>query len=143
MRRPPYSPKEGVFSRGAGVQVIWVGILIGALALGLGAWYYFAGRAEWQTMVFTFLAFAQVFQALASRSSKDSFFKMGLSGNPLLAGMSLLVVALQLFVIYVPSVSSFFNVVPLAGFDLLIAMGTGALVFFAMELEKVLLRRKK
>ncbi len=142
MKRPPYSPKEGVFSRGAGVQVIWVGMLIGALALGLGSWYYFTGREEWQTMVFTFLAFAQVFQALASRSSKDSFFKMGLSGNLLLAGMSLLVVILQLLVIYIPPVSVFFNVKPLAGVDLLIAIGTGALVFAAMEVEKMLGKRK-
>jgi Ca2+-transporting ATPase len=96
-------------------------------------------------MVFTFLAFAQVFQALASRSSKDLFWKMGFSGNPLLTGMSLLVLALQLFVLYVPSVSSFFNVKPLSAVDLFIAIGTGALVFVAMEIEKLirkLLRNK-
>ena len=141
MNRPPYSPKEGVFSRGAGVQVIWVGVLIGALALALGAWYYFNGRDEWQTMVFSFLAFAQVFQALASRSQQDSFFKRGLSGNPLLAGMALLVTGLQLLVIYVPALSSFFNVVPLRGTDLLIAIGSGAVVFVAMEIEKAVRRR--
>jgi Ca2+-transporting ATPase len=137
MRRPPYSPREGIFSRGAGTQVAWVGALIGALALALGAWYYFTGRAEWQTMVFSFLAFAQVFQALASRSSKDSFFKIGLAGNPLLAGMALLVLALQLLVIYLPALRSFFEVQPLRGLDLLIALAAGALVFLAMEIEKI------
>lgn len=142
MTRPPYSPKEGVFSRGAGAQVIWVGVLIGALALGLGSWYYFTGREEWQTMVFTFLAFAQVFQALASRSSKDSFFKMGLSGNPLLAMMSALVIALQLLVIYVPPLSLFFDVRPLSVPDLFIAIATGALVFVAMEVEKAVKRAR-
>jgi Ca2+-transporting ATPase len=136
MKRPPYSPREGVFSRGAGFQVIWVGALIGLLALGLGSWYYFSGREQWQTMVFSFLAFAQVFQALASRSSNDSFFKIGLRGNPLLAGMSLLVLMLQLLVIYVPALSAFFNVKPLSGMDLLIALGTAALVFLAIEGEK-------
>ncbi len=141
MNRPPYSPKEGVFSRGAGAQVIWVGALIGALALALGAWYYFSGREEWQTMVFSFLAFAQVFQSLASRSQQDSFFKRGLSGNPLLAGMALLVTVLQLLVIYVPALSSFFNVVPLRGVDLLIAIGSGAVVFVAMEIDKAVRRR--
>ena len=141
MKRPPYSPKEGVFSRGAGVQVIWVGSLIGALALGLGSWYYFTGREQWQTMVFTFLAFAQVFQALASRSARDSIFKMGLFGNKLLAGMALTVLVLQLIVIYVPFMSSFFGVVPLSGMDLLIAIGTGALVLVAMEGEKLIKRK--
>ena len=137
MKRPPYSPREGVFSRGAGVQVIWVGALIGGLALGLGAWYYFTGRDEWQTMVFTFLAFAQVFQAWAARSSKDPFFKLGYAENPLLMGMSLLVFVLQLLVIYVPALSSFFSVKPLAALDLLIAVGAAAVVFLAMEVEKL------
>ena len=92
-------------------------------------------------MVFTFLAFAQVFQALASRSARDSIFKMGVAGNKLLAWMAFAVVALQMIVIYVPFMSSFFGVVPLSPIDLLIAIGTGALVLVVMELEK-LLRRK-
>lgn len=92
-------------------------------------------------MVFSFLAFAQVFQSLASRSQQDSFFKRGLSGNPLLAGMALLVTVLQLLVIYVPALSSFFNVVPLRGVDLLIAIGSGAVVFVAMEIDKAVRRR--
>jgi len=137
MKRPPYSPKEDVFSRGGWWQVSWIGILIGALALGLGSYYFFNGRAEWQTMLFSFLAFAQVFQALASRSSNDSLFKLGVFSNPLLAVLALVVVGLQLAVLYIPFMSSFFNVVPLSAVDLLIALGTGAVVFVAMELEKV------
>ena len=138
MNRPPYSPKEGVFSRGAGVQVIWVGVLIGALALGLGSWYYFTGREEWQTMVFTFLAFVQVFQAWASRSSRESAFAMGMASNPLLFWMMLLVTALQLAVIYIPPVAEFFSVKPLGVIDLLIAIGSGFIVMIVMEIEKKL-----
>ena len=136
MKRAPYSPKEGVFSRGAGTQTMWVGALIGALALGLGSWYFFTGRPEWQTMIFTSLAFMQVFQALASRSNKESLFKMGLLSNPLLAGMAALVVVLQLMVLYVPFLSQFFEVIPLSGCDLSIAAATGVLVLVVMELEK-------
>ena len=44
MKRAPYSPKEGVFSRGGLLQVTWVGGLIGTLALALGAFYFFTGR---------------------------------------------------------------------------------------------------
>lgn len=136
MNRPPYSPKEGVFSRGAGVQVIWVGALIGALALALGAWYYFAGREEWQTMVFMFLAFAQVFQAWASRSGRESAFSMSAASNPLLLWMMALVLALQLAVIYISPAAEFFSVTPLGAADLLIAVGAGLMVFVAMEAEK-------
>jgi Ca2+-transporting ATPase len=136
MKRPPFSPKEGVFSRGAGFQTIWVGAMIGALALGLGSWYFFTGRAEWQTMVFTSLAFMQVFQALASRSNKDSLLKIGLFSNPLLAGMALLVVALQMMVIYNPALAHFFDVVPLKWHDLSLTIASGLVVFVVMELEK-------
>ncbi len=141
MKRPPYSPKEGVFSRGAGAQVIWVGALIGALALGLGSWYYFTGREQWQTMVFTFLAFAQVFQAWASRSATDSFFKLRIMSNPLLAGMSALVVGLQLTVLYVPFLADFFSVKALSLCDLSIAIAGGIVVFVVMEVEKWLKRK--
>ncbi|MFN8435744.1 MAG: cation-translocating P-type ATPase [Anaerolineales bacterium] len=136
MKRKPYSPTEGVFSRGAGAQTIWVGILIGALALGLGSWYYFTDRPEWQTMIFTSLAFMQIFQALASRSDKDSLFKIGLMSNPVLAGMAFLVFALQMAVIYVPALANFFEVIPLRWHDLSIAAGTGLLVFLVMEISK-------
>ncbi len=143
MRRPPYSPKEGVFSRGAGVQVAWVGALIGGLALGLGSYYYFTGREQWQTMVFTFLAFAQIWQALASRSSQESLFKLGLLSNRLLAGMAVLVFVLQLAVLYVPFLSGFFQVQALSLVDFLIALGAGALVFAAMEVEKAVRRGRR
>lgn len=136
MKRAPFSPKEGIFSRGAGTQTIWIGALIGILALSLGSWYFFTGRPEWQTMIFTSLAFMQVFQALASRSNKESLFKMGLFSNPLLAGMAVLVVVLQLMVLYVPFLSQFFEVIPLSGCDLSIAAATGVIVFVVMEVEK-------
>lgn len=141
MKRAPFSPQEGVFSRGAGKQTIWVGLLIGFLALGLGSWYFFNNRPEWQTMIFTSLAFMQVFQALASRSSKELLFKVGLLSNPLLASMASLVIFLQLALIYIPVLSRFFNVVPLSGLDLLVAVGSGILVFLVMEIEKVILNK--
>ncbi|GAB4542668.1 MAG: cation-translocating P-type ATPase [Anaerolineales bacterium] len=141
MKRKPYSPAEGVFSRGAGAQTVWVGALIGALALGLGAWYYFEQRAEWQTMIFTSLALMQVFQALASRSEKESLFQMGVMSNPLLAGMAALVTALQLSTLYIPALAKFFNVVPLSGCDLSIAAASGVIVFAAIEFEKKLKKK--
>ncbi|MBI3167161.1 MAG: cation-translocating P-type ATPase [Chloroflexi bacterium] len=138
MQRKPYSPTEGVFSRGAAAQTIWVGVLIGALALGLGSWYYFTTRPEWQTMIFTSLAFMQIFQGLASRSDKESLFKLGVMSNPVLAGMALLVFALQMAVIYIPALANFFEVVPLSLCDLSIAAATGVIVFTAMEVGKKL-----
>src|SRR3972149_3892670 len=110
--------------------------MIGALALGIGSWYFFTDRPVWQTMIFTSLAFMQVFHALAARSAKESLFKMGLLSNPWLAGMVLLVVVLQLAVLYVPTLSKFFEVISLSGCDLSIAAAAGVIVFTVMELGK-------
>lgn len=137
MQRPPYAPEEGIFSRGAGMQTVWVGILIGAFGLGIGAWYYFGGRPEWQTMIFSSLAFAQVGQALSSRSSRESLFAMGLGSNPLLLGMAVLVILLQLAVIYILPVTEFFSLTPLRLPDLLIALGTGVFVLIILEIAKL------
>jgi len=136
MKRKPYSPTEGMFSRGAGTQTIWIGLMIGTLSLGIGSWYFFTGRPEWQTMIFTSLAFMQVFHALAARSAKESLFKMGLLSNPWLAGMVLLVAVLQLAALYVPTLGKFFEVIPLSGCDLSIAAAAGVIVFAVLEFGK-------
>jgi Ca2+-transporting ATPase len=94
-------------------------------------------------MIFTTLAFLQVGQALASRSSRESLFTQGLRTNPLLLGLAVLTIALQLLVIYVPFLDQFFDVVPLSGPDLLMAAVLGTVVFWAIEIEKWLLRRSE
>ncbi len=88
-------------------------------------------------MIFSSLAFAQAGQALASRSSRESLWALGLLSNPLLLGMVALVTLLQLAVIYLPPVASFFSVTPLNPPDLLVALGAGILVLVALELAKL------
>jgi Ca2+-transporting ATPase len=136
MRRPPYSPQEGIFSRGAAFQTAWIGLLIGLLCLGVGAWYFFAGDQSWQTVIFASLTFAQIGQALAVRSGRDSLFRAGLRSNPLLLGMVLLVSALQLLVIYLEPFQVFFATTPLMPSDLLISVMIGLVVFVVIETEK-------
>lgn len=142
MRRPPYAPSENIFSRGAGTHVAWVGVLIGAIALGVGAWYFYTGRETWQTMIFTTLAFSQIWQALAARSTHDSFFIRPFA-NPLLLQMAGLVFLLQLTVIYLPFLQEFFQTVPLTVADFLISLALSSLVFIGIEFEKWLTRRRR
>ncbi len=142
MRRPPVSPKAGIFSGGLGTHAAWVGLLVGAVTLGVGLAYAIAGRPEWQTMMFTTLAFLQVFQAFATRSIRESIFSLGLGGNRLLLMMALVVVTLQLVVVYEPILAGFFRVIPLTGTDLLIAVGLGSLSLIAIEIEKVFIRSR-
>jgi Ca2+-transporting ATPase len=144
MKQPPRDPEEGLFSGGLGRHVVWVGVLIGALALGVGALYRQAGAdvSTWRTMIFSALAFMQVGQALASRSARESLASLGLRSNPVLLGTAVLVVLLQLLVIYLPALDRFFEVTPLAPAELLLAAGLGLLVTAAIEAEKWWYRRR-
>lgn len=140
MKRKPYHPGEGVFSRGGGFITLFAGILIGIIALGIGSWYFFTGKEQWRTMIFTSLAFMQIFQILASRSARDSVFAIGILSNPLLIIMILLVTALQCIVIYTPVIRDFFSVMPLRLQDIGIAVLSGLIVFMAIEIVKKLMR---
>lgn len=141
MHRPPHDPRAGLFGDGAGWQVLWVGTLIGLLALGAGFGYYRAGAPEWQTMIFLTLGFAQVFQALATRSNSESTFAIGLAGNRVMAAMIVLVTGLQLAAVYLPWLHGpFLRLVPPSGLDLAVSIALGSVVLLAIELEKLLLR---
>ena len=137
MRRPPYSPQAGVFSEGGGRHVLWVGLAIGAVALGLGYAYWLADPdGNWRSMIFTTLAFAQVAQALAARSSQDSLFTLGLRSNLAATLIVVLTLGLQLMVVYVPFFQGFFGTKPLSAVDLGVSVLLSSLVFLGIELEK-------
>lgn len=141
MHRPPISPKAGIFSDGMGRHVIWVGLFIGALALGVGYLYWQQALPQWQMMIFNTLAFAQVGQALASRSNHDPLWRIGfLSNGPLLLMLVVVVIA-QVTVLLMPSLEQFFYTETLRTIDWVISIGLGLLVYLALEAEKVLLRR--
>src|SRR5262249_29719310 len=80
MKRRPYKIHESVFAEGVASQIIWVGLLIGLVSLAMGYWYWNAGRAEWQTVVFTTLTVSQMANVLALRS-KESLFRVGPLSN--------------------------------------------------------------
>lgn len=144
MKRPPHAPDEGIFSNGMGFQVAWSGLLIGMIALGVGFWYYSEGLAQWQTMIFTTLAFLQLFQAIGTRSSRDSLLDIGLFTNKVMVGIIALVVMLQLAALYVPFLArDFLGVVPLAWADFLVAVGLGSLLLVVIECEKFIVRSRK
>jgi Ca2+-transporting ATPase len=141
MRRKPFQPNENIFGRGMGRHILWVGLLMGIISLGIGYWAWSTGRHDWQTLVFTTLTLSQMGHALAIRSGHESLFKIGLFSNKALLGAVLLTFVLQLAVVYVPVLQSLFKTVSLPPIDLLISLFLSTIVFLAVELEKWLLRR--
>ncbi len=143
MSRSPHSPSSGIFSGGVGVQILWIGALIGVLGLGVGFFYAQAGLPQWQTMIFISIAFMQVFQALGTRSSIQSLFQIGVFSNPVMWAAIGLVLALTLVVLAFPSIGqSLLGLTPLAPGDYGVALGLGVILFVAIEVEKAMRRRR-
>lgn len=140
MKRKPIAPNASIFSDGVGGQIIRFGALIGAISLGMGAWYYFTGHKDWQTVMFTTLAFAQVWQSIGIRSGNDSIFKVGLLSNKPLLGLALAVTVAQMAAIYLPALQNYLKTTALSLPDLLLSIGAGALVLVYAEIEKSLAR---
>ena len=147
MQRPPYPPRENIFGRGMGRDILWVGLLMGLVSLGVGFLYYqmdpSASPAVWQTVTFTTLTLAQMGNALATRSDQDTLFQIGLFSNKAMVGSVMLTFILQLAVIYVPFLNRAFSTTPLSLRDLLISLGFSVIVFFAVELFKWIRQRVK
>jgi P-type Ca2+ transporter type 2C len=141
MRRPPYPPSESIFARGLGRHVIWVGLLMGFLSLGVGYAYWLAGDPVWQTMLFSTLTFSQMAHVLAIRSERQSLFHIGLVSNPYLLAAVSSTLVLQLGLIYWPVLRGFFKTEALAAGDLALAVGLSLLIFVAVEIEKWWSRR--
>ena len=97
MRRPPDSPQAGIFSGGMGLQVAWTGAFIGLVTLAVGYVYHQRHPdGPWQTVMFTTLALLQVFQAVATRSSRASLLAIGMFTNRVMLWTIGLVVGLQI-----------------------------------------------
>jgi Ca2+-transporting ATPase len=142
MRRPPRPPGESVFSRGLGRHVLWVGILMALVSLVTGVWYSRAAPEIWQTMVFTTLTLSQLSHVMAIRAGDESLFKVGpLSNKPLLGAVALTFV-LQLLAIYTPILQQFLETEALPLADLAIAVALSTIIFWAVEVEKWLARRR-
>ena len=98
-----------------------------------------AQMVEARTMGFTILVFAQLFNALASRSHLQSAF-VGLFSNKWLWGAIGLSIVLQLVVIYVPFLNSAFGTTSLSALAWLECIGLAAIVLVASDLRKAVLR---
>ena len=79
---------------------------------------------------------------LAVRSDRESFFKQGFKSNLPLTGAVLLTFVLQLGTIYIPVVNEkVFKTQPLTWDELLVALAISSVVFWGVELEKLIKRR--
>lgn len=136
MQRPPRKTNESLFADGIAYHILWVGLLMAGVTLGLQAWSIHNSNTHWQTMVFTVLSLSQLGHVLAIRSDREFLYKQGFLSNPMLLGAVGLTFLLQLSVIYLPFANEVFKTQPMTLQELLICIVLSAVVFHAVEFEK-------
>ncbi len=142
MQRPPYSPRESIFSRGLGWYMLRIGVIFAILTIVLMVWAYHHAQDSshpnsWKTMVFTTLCLAQMGHALAVRSDTQLTFQLNPFSNPYVLGAVTLTTILQLLLIYVPPFQAFFGTEALSFNELAICFGFSLLMFVWIEVEKI------
>jgi len=136
MNRPPRPPQQTVFADGRGLHMIWVGMLMAGIALSMQGWAIKNGL-HWQTIVFNVVCLSQMGHVLAIRSEKQSLFRIGIFSNlPLIAAV-LITFLLQFLLTYLPVFQGIFKTEALTLIELIITVAASSLVFFAVEIEKL------
>jgi Ca2+-transporting ATPase len=142
MEREPAKPGESIFARGIGSYILRVGVVFALITISLMYWAA-NHAAHWQTMVFTTLCLAQMGHALAARSDRP-LLQVAPFSNPWLLWAVLLTTLLQMALLYVQPLSSFFGTKPLGARDLGLCVLASVVFFLYLELEKVWrLRRRR
>ena len=153
MARSPRKLTDRVIDRDMWIDIAFIGIIMAAVTLigmdmhlegGLFTDRSIGGTHEFQmiearTMGFTILVFAQLFNAIASRSARQSA-SVGLFSNKWLWGAIGLSVVLQLVVIYVPFLNSAFGTTPLGPWAWVECICLAAVVLIASEIYKAIMR---
>jgi Ca2+-transporting ATPase len=142
-RRPPRRPDESILARGLWQHAIWVGVLTAAVTLLAAYRGYAAGSDAWRSMAFTVLTITQMGHVLAIRSETDSFLARGVFTNWRLLAAVVLTFGLQMATLYLPALNDVLKTRPLSRDELLFCLAISTTVFFAVELEKWLRRRRE
>ncbi len=142
MQRPPRSPDESVFSNRRGAHMLWVGFFMAGVALMMQSWAIKNGF-HWQTIVFNVLCISQMGHVMAIRSEKESMLSRRFWSNiPLILSVSLVLI-LQLLVTFLPFMQKVFHTESLSLHEFVAVSIASSLVFFVVEIDKALYRRKE
>lgn len=143
MKSPPRPPKESLFAGRMIPKIIATGIIMALCAIYLQFWAANQGydENEQQTMVFTLLCFIQLGNSFSVRSVNFPIYS-ALFSNVRMWLALILTVALQLIIIYVPSFNDILNVSPLDWRSMSIILLITAVGVIAIELVKLLTKRK-
>ncbi len=136
MTKPPRDPKETIFADRLGIDVIYQGVVIAALALIS----FFLGNSQshiiGMSMAFLTLSMCEVFHAINMHSRSKSIFSIK-NINKYLIGSMILSFILTLTVMYIPKLNTLFQLAPLSASNFLKAIGLAILIIPIVEFVKM------
>lgn len=144
MRKKPRSSTESFFAGGMAADMILFGAVMSALTLGI----YFLSYAWYNdheisaTMAFLTLGLVQLFHAFNIRAGSHTVFT-GFWRNKWMHGAFLLAGVLQIAVVAIPSVATFFHSTPLSGTQWLEVLVAAAVIVPFAEIVKAVKRAAK
>ena len=145
MRRPPRPPAEALLSGFLLWRLLFVSAIMLAGTFAVFFWLERAGAslAEARTAAVNVLVIAEAFYLFAARRFHEPVFaRDALVGiRPTLIAVALVLVA-QLLFTYWPTMQFLFHAAPIDGLTWLAVVAVGAVVLLAVELEKLVLRRR-
>ncbi|MDY6984943.1 MAG: calcium-translocating P-type ATPase, PMCA-type [Candidatus Thermoplasmatota archaeon] len=144
MNREPRKPKEGIITRAMIFDIGWISVMetIATLSVFLivnGS----EGIVYARACAFLTLVLVQLCVALSVRYDEHYAFERGYTPTRIMALAFFSSLLLALMVIYVPFLSPIFGTEPLGINDVVIVFFTALLAFGAIELRKVIFRKRK
>jgi Ca2+-transporting ATPase len=143
MRKPPRAKGEGVITPQMWSGIVYVGLIMGASTLVVldaslpGGFLEGSGSMRYaQTMAFTTLVLASLFNVINARSDEQSAF-VGLFSNKWLWASIGLSILLQIAVVYVPFLQKAFSTVGLSIDDWMLCTLAASSVLWLRELSKL------
>lgn len=140
MERAPRRAGEVVVDFERGLLIVLVGVVMMVGTLGIFVYSDGFDYVYGQTMAFTTLVFFQMFNVLNQRSDR-SVFSLSLLSNPFLLLSIVVSVGLQLLLVSVPSLASFFSIATLSLFDVFLCVVVSSSVLWAVEVWKMVVKR--
>lgn len=143
MHRTPRKAGESILNLYAVWRVLFVGGLLTAAAFLLESWMVADGQDtdHIRSMILHTLVTAQWAYLFNCRLQDQFSLNMALLRNGALLTVTLGLILLQCLLFYVPFMQTAFHTVPLTFSNWMVALAIGVLVFFAVELEKLVVRR--
>ena len=136
MNKKPRDPKKGIFADGLWGKIFTEGIMLGMLTLfafSLGNKMF--GLEVGRTMAFVSLGMLELVHSFNIKSEK-SILKTGLFENKYLTGAFILGAILQIGVVIIPGVASYFKLVPLTMTQWFYTAGISILPIIIIEIQK-------